>query len=232
MNPPSDRSSRWPQRSPAEPACGYPTKQGPRGFTLVELLTVVAVLGVLIALLVPTLSSARVSAQRAQTRGQFAQWAAAMELFRQEYGSYPAIATEGRVDFDKFAAALLGRVSISGDDLPADAPAVACHGNHRRLRFLDLSPADLSSEGDRLQDAFGNTEFGVRVDWNDDGRIDSRDAGFGYLAEWVAVRGPLGPPLSPADLPNTVGGEALIARIMFYSAGRGREPRDLVLSWP
>src|SRR5258708_34971588 len=60
-------------------------------FTLLELLTVIAVIGILAALLFPGIRSARVSANKAKTRVQFNQWAAALEGFRSEYGYYPAL---------------------------------------------------------------------------------------------------------------------------------------------
>src|SRR5688572_32855944 len=64
-------------------------------FTLVEMLTVIAIIGILAAILIPTTSSARTSARKAKTRGQFAQWSAAIEAFRQEYGYYPTFETTG-----------------------------------------------------------------------------------------------------------------------------------------
>ena len=53
-----------------------------RAFTLMELLTVIAIIGVLASLLFPAVRSARQSANKARTRVQFNRWAAAIEGFR------------------------------------------------------------------------------------------------------------------------------------------------------
>src|SRR3954466_3070196 len=65
------------------------------GFTLIELLAVIAIIGILAAILIPTTGSAQTAAKKAKTRSQFAQWGAAIEAFRQEYGYYPTFETTG-----------------------------------------------------------------------------------------------------------------------------------------
>jgi len=64
-------------------------------FTLIELLTVVAIIGILAAIIVPTAGGARNAAKKAKTRAQFSAWGAAFESFRQEYGSYPQLYPQG-----------------------------------------------------------------------------------------------------------------------------------------
>src|SRR5256885_14932336 len=66
-----------------------------RAFTLIELLSVIAIIGILAAILIPTTGTAQVAAKKAKTRSQFAQWGAAIEAFRQEYGYYPTFETTG-----------------------------------------------------------------------------------------------------------------------------------------
>lgn len=65
------------------------------GFTIVELLAVIAIIGVLSAILIPTVGRVRTSAKETQTRAQFSQWITAIEMFRTEYGYWPDFRAEG-----------------------------------------------------------------------------------------------------------------------------------------
>tara|TARA_B100001248_G_scaffold241598_1_gene208411 strand:- start:81999 stop:82496 length:498 start_codon:yes stop_codon:yes gene_type:complete len=60
-----------------------------KAFTLVELLAVVALLCVLAGIVVPVLGSVQRSAARTKSKAQFAQYAFALELYKQEHGAYP-----------------------------------------------------------------------------------------------------------------------------------------------
>ncbi|MCF3651943.1 type II secretion system protein [Synoicihabitans lomoniglobus] len=187
-------------------------------FTLIELLTVIAILGILAAIIIPTVSSARNAAHRAKTKAQFSQWAAAMELFRQEYGFYPDIAVAGKVDPDRFASELTGR-SLTG------AAVTGSTANRKGLSFYALSADDLDVDGTHLVDAFGNSDIGVRIDTNRDGIINASDTG-----SWVSVVGADGV-FSPMAADEAIPTSGVRARVVFYSAGQGRDANDLVLSW-
>jgi prepilin-type N-terminal cleavage/methylation domain-containing protein len=63
--------------------------RGPRGFTLVELLTVILILAVLIALLLPALNGAVRTARNAAVGGEIDQLAQALASFKAKYGDYP-----------------------------------------------------------------------------------------------------------------------------------------------
>src|SRR5258705_12013029 len=58
-------------------------------FTLVELLVVIFIIGVLISILVPMVSSIRRKAQAADSLAQIAVLRGAIEAYQQTYGAYP-----------------------------------------------------------------------------------------------------------------------------------------------
>jgi prepilin-type N-terminal cleavage/methylation domain-containing protein len=65
-----------------------------RGFTLVELLTVLAVMGILVALLVPALSMIQGAAELTRQRAQFHSIEIGLEAFKTDFGEYPPSAAE------------------------------------------------------------------------------------------------------------------------------------------
>ena len=196
---------------------------GGRGFTLLELLTVLAVIGLLVALLIPTTASARIAARRAKTKVQFSQWASAMDLFRQEYGYYPAIdgGSGGRVVAELFAGALTGQI-LSGTGMPT---ASQLAGNTRRLRFYHIGEDEMTESRTDLADGFGNTDIAVLYDKNGDGMVDTADGvvrgvrGQSSAMEWTPAN---------HDLDLALG---VHTGVIFYSAGNGFAPTDLVFSW-
>ena len=193
-------------RPPRERRDFLRSRAGPRklrrlacaGFTLIELLTVIAIIGILSAILFPTISGARVSAQKAKTRGQFAQWAAAVESFRQEYGYYPTFEISGAgqnkvngntaggtnlTAVHRFYETLVG-ARRNGTALPntlTGNPPPPQAQNVRRIAFITFTDADmvpvnstdttLSTKRGLIRDAFDGTDIAVLVDRNLDGSI-------------------------------------------------------------
>ncbi len=64
-----------------------------RGFTLVELLVVVAIIGILIALLLPAVQAAREAARRASCTNNFKQLGLALHNYHNVYNCFPGLGT-------------------------------------------------------------------------------------------------------------------------------------------
>jgi type II secretory pathway pseudopilin PulG len=156
---------------------------GTRAFTVVELLSVVAIIGLLAAILIPSVASARSAADKARTRVQFSQWTAGIAAFRTEYGYYPLFhasnLVNGGADEENhfFHDVLAGR---KRDGSALDAGSSAAIQNRKLSSFLEFSESDFSLNSttrNLLRDAFGTTDIAVLVDRNLDGVINSTDYG-------------------------------------------------------
>ncbi len=146
-----------------------------RGFTLLEMLTVLAILGILAAFVVPSVSSARRSANKAKARVQFTQWAAAIESFRSEYGYYPAfdasnLVNGGATTSDHLFYDIL--VAKKRDGTALTAGGAAALQNRKLISFYAFSDADFTP-GYLIRDPFDNTAIAVLVDKDLDGVIVS-----------------------------------------------------------
>lgn len=229
-------------------------------FTLIELLTVIAIIGILAAILIPTTSSARVAANKGRTRAQFAQWATAIEAFRQEYGYYPTFESTGAgankvngntaagtnlTAVHRFYETLVG-TRRDGSALPTTTtgtPPPPQAQNTKRMQFISFTEADLGAPTapetnirGLIIDAFKNPDIAVIVDRNLDGRIMSG----GSTGDVTAM-----PTMSPPDntalrIPLgttefTTGAAATAgvrAGVIFYCAPpKATTSADFILSW-
>lgn len=217
------------RRSPARPAI--------RGFTILELLTVMTVLAILVAILLPSLGAARKSAQRAQTKARFAQWSAAIEAFRREYGGYPQFDPSALVNGSAGSTGehafhdLLAGAARDGADLAATSSTL--QQNRRRVAFHRFADGEFA-DGNLLCDAGENTSIAVLVDRNLDGaiRVGGANADYEILPPVAFVDGTLaGPPVgtAPGDFPA----QGLRAGVAFYAPAPGASAtmRDFVVSW-
>lgn len=207
-------------------------RPGAGGFTLLELLAVIAVIGLLAAMIFPAVRSARVAANKARIKVQFSQWAAAIEGFRGEYGYYPAFdptalvnrGASTAISGDHLFHDILAGRKRDGSALPPGNPAA--FQNRKLVRFYSFSESDFTSAAspapNLLHDAFDNTEIAVLVDKNLDGVINAAD----YPGGIPAVAG-LRP--GPIDFPPP----GVRAGVVFYAPAPGADAAnpDFILSW-
>lgn len=197
-------------------------------FTLIELLTVIAIIGILAGIIIPTVSSVKTSANKSKTKVQFSQWAAAAELFKQEYGFYPRLTTgatvsSGALDTTTFLANLTGKTYTG-------ASASSLLDNRKGLSFYSVSDTELLKDGsgaatNQLIDAFGNANINVMIDANNDGMISGSERVTGSLAAGNTIEGTTTNSSSPS-VPTEIR-----AGVAFYSPGKGTSSNDYVTSW-
>ncbi len=137
-----------------------------RGFTLVEILTVMAIIALLMGLLVPSFTAVRRFANDTKQRAEFASIEAALMTFRNDYGDYPESEAEAMMGDDycgaqKLTEALLGRDLLGFhpqsdwrlDDGVYDS--TQANIDQRRGRYLDLTHINVF----RLGDLFNASAF-------------------------------------------------------------------------
>ena len=74
---------------------GVDRRASPAGFTLIEILVVLAIVGVLAGLLFPAVTGALGSAKKAKAKNDVVQLALAVKAYEAQYGRLPVVGTGG-----------------------------------------------------------------------------------------------------------------------------------------
>jgi type II secretory pathway pseudopilin PulG len=115
-------------------------------FTLIELITVIAIIMVLMGLLFPAIGTIKESARKAQAKNDEANIVTAVKAYYTEYGKYPLKANKQGVDtlygdpngqYDNFEVFDVLRATASNGSLPS--PNVADAMNPRKVVFFEAT---------------------------------------------------------------------------------------------
>jgi len=128
------------------------------GFTLLEILVVAMIIGILVALLMPAVTTLRDSARRRHAKAKAIAFVNAVTEYRTEYGKYPG---QTQDDDDQF--------------IEPELMLEAIANNPRGIIFLDFSSDDFVRDDDGvvvdLADPWGDP-YVIAIDENDDGVTD------------------------------------------------------------
>lgn len=142
-----------------------------RAFTLIELLTVIAIIAILAGIVIPVSGSVQRSAKRAQSKAYFSSLLTAMSLYEQDYGYFPTFGVstsgdDGTINLESAGTAVYE--GLTGRNFSSGARSTAY--NPRARSYFSFSDNQLDDSGN-IVDSFGNTDIHLVYDRNGDGRI-------------------------------------------------------------
>jgi len=136
-----------------------PVVNSRRGFSVVELLVVITVIGLLLALLLPAVQSAREGARQTQCKNNLHQFGVALEHHAEQFGHYPKDGERGH-GFGTYLLALLDQKPLYDKIDPLNSPlptGAVVPGTGDVLLSVFRCPSH--SAGDHLASGYARSDY-------------------------------------------------------------------------
>jgi prepilin-type N-terminal cleavage/methylation domain-containing protein len=149
-------------------------------FTLIELLMVVAIIGILAGILIPTVGIVKRNARIATSKARISQYLSAIQSFKGEYSYYPFAAelqSEGKFDLSTAANSKLFIETLSARNMDDLSQTVSAGGNRRRIPFYHFAEDEIGDGSifpgnvDTVIDGFDNNKIVIVFDHDNDGEV-------------------------------------------------------------
>ena len=157
-------------------------------FTLIELLMVIAIIGILAGILIPTVGLVKQRATIATSKTKLSQYLTAIQSFKGEYKYYPfanLVDSTGYLDLSTTENSKAFYEALMARDIEDASLSVAVEGNRRRIQYYSFTRDEL--EEDTIIDGFGNNKIIIAFDHDNDGEIVVPDPD-GSGAETIELR--------------------------------------------
>lgn len=171
-----------------------------RAFTLIELLTVIAIIGILAGILIPAVGMVKQKASIATSKAKISQYLTAIQGFKGEYGYYPfstiySADSEKELKLNVVVNSKSFVETLSARDIDNPATSVAGDGNRRRIQFYNFTEDEISDGTEYTEivantviDSFGNNDIRIVFDHDNDGELSVPDPD-GSVTDTKNIRG-------------------------------------------
>jgi prepilin-type N-terminal cleavage/methylation domain-containing protein len=142
------------------------------GFTLVELLTVIAIIAILMGILLPTVGSVIENAKKTQAKNDELQLVSAIKAYYTEYGRYPIDPSTPAGDLiygpgNGDQSVLMNVLRYPYKSTDTGLPAIVTTLNPRKINFLEVKDAKNLSKAGKEKEGIGGIAGSTQGKWLD-----------------------------------------------------------------